>query len=195
VTWILTLEEALLLSSLTGLILCLIWQLFRRLFDRPETLWIIYQGLRLTVLFWLFPAAFLLLGIWTGSFSGGMIRGMLPVSTPVMNLTAAAVGLIWCTGFLITAFRYLRDAGELRHLLAGCRQAEITAEELTEAFRGNRRLSGRVRVYECGFLPGALTAGVLHPVILLPPAGAYTREERRLMLLHEAVHVMSHDVF
>jgi beta-lactamase regulating signal transducer with metallopeptidase domain/5-hydroxyisourate hydrolase-like protein (transthyretin family) len=119
------------------------------------------------------------------------------VSESLFPSWTVGLGLVWCTGFLLLMGRQAR----LGFCLAKQRRTwrPVADPSLQTLFQACRRELALIRPVKLLLVSEPRTpalVGVFRPCVLLPEALAtrFSREELRLILLHELVHVRRWDV-
>lgn len=119
-------------------------------------------------------------------------RGTFATSTPDLRRWAV---ISWFTVASLLALRLTVSWLRVRRLVRRC-WAVDDGPIVTEftAIRDKFRLRRRVACYVAPFATAPLATGILLPRIILPPASReWTREQLRLVLMHELAHIRRHD--
>ena len=112
-------------------------------------------------------------------------------SASVWPVVAMAIWLAVAIALLARAL--LRGRVALRGALADGRAAQDPEVAALERARVRTTLSRPVRLVISPSMPAPATAGILHPVIILPSAAALTEPELETILTHECAHIARHD--
>lgn len=119
-----------------------------------------------------------------------------PAAHPGWGLVEA-LAVVWLAGALLLAFRVLRSESIVRNWLEDA-EAEDTPE--WQGLLGEcARALGMKKVPPLRLKPGLsspVAAGIACPVVVMPTAaGQWSRETRKMALLHELAHVQRRDLW
>lgn len=184
---------ALLLTSVTGSIAYLAWELIKVWMDRQKKLRFIYPILIGVLPFFLVPVVYLYLKVQTGILTG-MTTGTLFMRTPAIHTIQSTVGAIWLTGFSLSLCVYL-----FRFLILYFKlyRKNLTAEEsivrVKERIIKELGIKENVAVYQNYAAPAPMVTGLFKKCIILP-VQVYDERELEAVMYHELVHIRQHIV-
>lgn len=184
---------ALLLMSLAGSVLFLIWLIFRRLFENFCDTSVMYYGIRIVLLALLIPVMYIGLFFNTVDILTGEMEGSHFLITRSMRNWAAVFGIIWLTGAVVRLSPYVYR----EFIWHKIRKWEIEADsewvELLEECKKKMGIRRRVKLYMLEAIFTSFTNGSCNPAIWLPTG--FERSDYEMMLCHELIHVCHRDIF
>jgi beta-lactamase regulating signal transducer with metallopeptidase domain len=116
------------------------------------------------------------------------------ISVPATVPWALWVLIVWAAGML--AILAMRVVGSVCVWRRAAESAPVTSgawRDLAEELAASLGLARRVRLLESDRPLMPVTWGMVQPAVLLPPAGEWSDDRRRVVLLHELAHVKRWD--
>ena len=182
--WIIDLTTALWLSSLTGTILFLIWYAVSRLSESTGRFNTIYALLRPVFLFWNLPLSFVVLQHLNYSRWGGMLF-RYPQETERRLFFVSA---IWLVGAGMLLFRYAWNAWRMHQKYRISLPIDDSVYDLFLETCGELGIGeGNVELVSDYRLKIPCLGGLLRTYVVLPDA-EYTKEQLKLIFVHELTH-------
>ncbi len=191
--WTINLMYAVLLTSFTGMVLFGFWYGIGRLMERTGFLNVVYELLKVVLVFWYVPVAYAALvyenntNIYLGGF---LFRG-----TPVIRLISEIFCVSWLgiTGLLLIRYAFIvvnsRKAYRFAVFCEGwefecfkevCKELKVHPDRIELAMNKNEQVPKII--------------GVCKPMIILP-AKEFTKEELRVIFMHELTHYKQKDLW
>jgi len=131
------------------------------------------------------------------SGAGGAVRTLEGLSAPsaAHSMPWGSILLaLWALGALVEICRLARALGRVSRVVRHGRPLDEPWSALLHEAKGLVGFGRRVRLLESAEVATPMTGGLIQPVVLLPPTSRdWTPERRRLVLLHELVHVQRGD--
>lgn len=192
--WMSELVYALAFTTITGALLTGIWFLAGRLLERLGFISVAYRLLKTLACFWLLPIAYCVLK-WL-NLQLYRWQGFLFLPTPFLSMAGKIFFGLWVVVAAAVFCFYLRERVCLHKRLAVsavCEDGRILdsfAKILEELKIPGAKAVLRISEYET--IP--FTAGIFHPVIILPACN-YGEHELEIIFRHELAHVLHKDVF
>lgn len=171
-------------TSITGSVLFGIWYLIGLVIERIGYFHVQYQILKVSMLFWLFPIAFIELMV----FNGAMWDYVLSARTKAISAFALVFLCVWTIGFCTLVWKYCRDDyttvrklsaacvvdGEIYDLfLEICHKLDISTDEVELVF---------------DYSVGSPCIGGFRKNYIVLPNLEYTQEQLEVIFLHELTH-------
>lgn len=192
--WMIQWSSLLLLTSLTGAILLSVWYLAGVFLERLGLIHMLYWFLRMVMVFFLIPVAYLVLC----ALDSQRIYGdgcLFNITSGLMKLGHVLV-LIWAVGFLVVFSKNVLKSGIVRYHYRGgfpcknaCRNAifQQVCSELGIA-------EGTVKLFESYHAISPYQIGILEKRIYLP-VKELSEKELRIIFFHELTHCRQNDLF
>lgn len=178
------------LTSLTGAIVVIFWYVIGRVLEYIGFANIVFDLLKLAVLYFFLPIAFITLK----SRNFGFSKGFLLSPTPYIIALCRGFIQIWLIGavmmFVYLSFDMLRTMCKCRGAFCCSQDVQAVFDELKGDLLSNR---SPLQLRQCYRVKIPFSVGVLRPRIVLP-VERYTQEELRIILLHEMTHYKQGDL-
>lgn len=190
--WTISFLYAVLITSVIGGIFTIIWYLIGRLLERIGFLNILYQMLKVVLLFWYIPVSYLL--VYVANEESSRWGGILFAKTPALLKAATIVSVIWFILSLLLLTRYMLSVfwSYLRYRNAMQCNCEIQ-EYFQDICRRMDIRAGKVALVQSHRVKVPGLVGVWRPRVILPQE-EYTREQLEVILVHELTHYRQKDV-
>ena len=192
-SWMIELTFAILLTSVTGSILLLLWYFIGRLLQRSGYLNIQYLLLKIELLFFVIPVFYL---YFTRNSNLVLMKagGVLFLETPVIRTGSLIFSAVWLSGVIMISAIYIFDIVRLYWRNRGKIPCVKEVEECFHAVCKKLNIpQGRVRLYRSYRIQVPELIGVLHPVVMLPVED-FTPEEMQVIFIHELTHYRQKDI-
>lgn len=176
-------------TSITGTIVTLAWYGIGKLLERLGFLHVLYDLLRAAALFWLVSAGYLM-----EQYYYPIVKGITILDcSPVIVRVSKCFCLVWFAGIALHLLWYLLQLLKLRLRLRAAIECETAVRQtFAEVCREYRLPEKWVRVLQSYRETVPKVVGVWRPCVLLP-VKSYPKEELRLILKHELMHVRQMD--
>jgi beta-lactamase regulating signal transducer with metallopeptidase domain len=186
--WTINVMSAVLLTSLTGSIVFLVWYAVGRLLEYLGFANVVYELLKAVLGFWYLPVAFLVLLAQSRQFRGDRWGGFLFLYTPVVYRISIVFCIAWFAGVLFFGTRYILDNVRMHRIY---KNAVPISEEGWDCFQSVcaelNIAPGRVEAVESARDHVSKIFGLWHPTIVFPVA-EFDEEQYRIMFIHELTH-------
>ena len=178
------------LTSATGTILFAAWYWIGQLLERMGYVNIMYWLLRLLLVFWFVPMAYLIMAIEDMKNTG---RSFVFFNTDIIGDVSSGLVVIWLLVVLCSSTRYVR---EIRRTNRRFKDAFICELDVKKVFEDTcQRLSvknGRVKVRQSYQTRTPVCVGTFRPTVIIPVMD-YTTEELQVIFVHELTHYKHKD--
>lgn len=179
-----------LLSSLTGAIMVMLWYTIGLVLERIGFANIVFELLKMVVLFFMLPIAFVVLK-W---YEADMGRGYLFSPTPSIMRICKPVVCYWLLGvglvLLAMIFELIWTKVKYRGAFPCSRNVQAVFGELKGDLLSKR---SSLQLRQCYNAHTPCIVGLVKPTIILPVVD-YTPEELRVVLFHEMTHYKQKDL-
>ena len=192
-TWTIEFLTALVLTSLTGSLVLVVWFGLGMLLDEAGYRNIFYRFLQMAGIFFVVPVVYLVFRMTDASRT--IAGGTLFAPTPTL-LWVGRVGVaIWLCVLGVMAGRMVWRGRCFRQLL----QDAFPCEEKVDAFFRKACVKqsvpeGSVRLLQSYHVQGPVIVGTLHPAVILP-VQVYREEELSVIFDHELTHHRHRDLW
>ena len=191
--WTTNLAIILALTTLTGSAMYGIWFGIGKLLERIGLVNIIYVMLKVCLIFWFIPFAYIFL--FLSDVPHYLWGGFLFFKTPLLRVACAVLVFAWIAAVIYYLFRYVCDVLFLRakygHLMeCDSRQKQVFSQVCKELGVSEKR----IRLMRDPGDGGPKIAGLFHPMVLLP-LNDLSDEELRVVFYHELTHYRQKDVW
>lgn len=179
-----------LLSSISGSILYVIWKITAKLLKREDFLYAVKCGIHLVVIFF-----FIIMSVSIGVlFYISLQPGKIVWPLHTVNIRNIMKGLffIWTCGAIFKICLYMLRCHRLRKLSKTYIPCDLSVKRLFEDLCDEMEIKKRILVVQSISIPIARIEGILHPCICIPVM-EYKESELRIILKHELVHYLNHD--
>ena len=188
--WTIRIFIAIMLTSATGTILFAAWYWIGQLLERMGYVNIMYWLLRLLLVFWFVPMAYLIMAIEDMKNTG---RSFVFFNTDIIGYASSVLVAIWLFVVLCSSTCYVR---EIRRTNRRFKDAFICELDIKKVFEDTcQRLSvknGRVKVRQSYQTSTPVCVGTFRPTVIIPVMD-YTTEELRVIFVHELTHYKHKD--
>lgn len=178
------------LLSLTGAIMVMLWYAIGLVLERIGFANIVFELLKMVVLFYMLPIAFITLK-W---YEADMGKGYLLSPTPYIVKLCKPVLPCWLLGAIIVLltmiFELLWTKVKYREAFPCSGNVEAVFGELKGDLLSKRSV---LQLRQCYKASTPCVVGVFQPTIILPVEN-YTTEELRVILYHEMTHYKQKDL-
>ncbi|MEY8430207.1 M56 family metallopeptidase [Lachnospiraceae bacterium 48-42] len=182
----------LLLTSLTGSIVFVIWCILGQQLEKVGFINILYRLMKLVMIFFLVPVLYVAMTWLDDTYA--RYRGDLFLHTEIIMKVCGFLLLLWIAGVCYMLYRQLRLERRTKQMFQNCFPCEPQIEELFRAIEENMGITkGKVRLVRCYYTPIALLRGVRHPMVVLP-VEVYSNEELEVIFRHELMHYKHNDI-
>ncbi|MCD8149378.1 MAG: M56 family metallopeptidase [Clostridiales bacterium] len=191
--WTIKLAFLILLTTLTGSVLTMVWYGIGRGLEHAGYLNILYWVFRVIQIFWIIPIPWLVLMVMVRR--DGTIRyGMMFFPTPMMLGVCKMVCLIWSAGVVVYTVSYVRVTLYYRRTVREACPCDRKTTEIFLTVCEELHLSPkRIALGQTYKAAVPQVTGWYHLTILLPMEH-FTREELYFVFLHEMTHVRHRDL-
>ncbi len=191
--WTIKLAFVILLTTVTGSVLTVVWYGIGRGLGYTGCLNLLYWIFRAIQIFWFFPLSWLALTV-TARRNGTAWFGMMFFPSPLMLGFCKVICLLWSAGAAICMASYARLSFCHWRLVKEACPCDRETMEVLRAVREELHIpAGRVSLRQTYRVEVPLVTGVRHLTILLPMAH-YTEDELYFVFLHEMMHVRHRDL-
>lgn len=191
--WTIDFCYAVILTSLTGSVLTLMWYLVGALLERIGFMNIRHILLRGVLFFYLVPMAYVMFKI--PSCMPAMMDARFFASTPMILWISRVLVALWMIGAIFFGIRHIGRVQSLRKKNREAIPCERSVQEYFEQICLELKVpAGKVQLLQSYHAPVPAIMGVIHPKIILP-VKAYSKEELRVIFLHELTHYKQGDLF
>lgn len=188
--WTIRFCIAIMLTSATGTILFAAWYWIGQLLERMGYVNIMYWLLRLLLVFWFVPLAYLIMAMDDMKNTG---RSFVFFNTDIIGDVSSGLVAIWLFVVLCSSTRYVR---EIRRTNRRFKDAFICELDVKKVFEDTcQRLSvknGRVKVRQSYQTSTPVCVGTFRPTVIIPVMD-YTTEELQVIFVHELTHYKHKD--
>ncbi len=179
------------LSSLTGAIMVILWYGIGLILERIGFANIVFELLKMVVLFFLLPIAYVGLQVYIAHLDSGHLFS----PTPTIVRACERFVLLWAIGAVLVLLYIIHDYSKLRRISRNSFECSKDSQELfreltLELLQGKSRL--QIRQSYQNTTP--YVEGLPTPRIVLPVAD-YTQQELRVILVHEMMHYKQKDLW
>ncbi|MDD4370105.1 MAG: M56 family metallopeptidase [Anaerostipes sp.] len=173
-------------TSLTGSLLLLYWLLIEKVGMKKGNPKAIYYVLKLIILSYLVPVAYVILKYKDGLF--------IFWGTPEkLQVTLKVVVCIWSVGFVVQLAFYHKKNQELKKILEKCHNCRHEIYLIAMICKKRVGIKRRVLFYQGAKIPVPMVFGIIRPKILIPDV-SYTKSELEVALIHELEHCKHRDL-
>lgn len=191
--WTIDLCYAIILTSLTGSVLTLMWYLVGELLEWTGFMNIRHILLRGVLIFYLVPVAYIMFKI--PSHMSGMVDARFFTATPMILWISRALVALWVAGVIFYGIRHIGRTQELKKKNEDAIPCERSVQEYFEQICLELKVPvGKVQLLQSYHAMVPAIMGVIHPKIILP-VKAYSKEELRVIFLHELTHYKQGDLY
>lgn len=180
-----------LLTSVTGTILFAVWYGIGQILEKMGYINILYRLLRLLLIFWFIPLAYITIVIDIDFGKDG--ENFLFFNTKTIEYTSKIIVMLWGFVVLYNCAKYIRN---IYVTYLQCRENFECDVEMRDFFEDVCRQfsikKGRVRVRQSLNTPVPLCVGTFRPMVILP-SGKYTKEQMKVIFVHELIHYKHKD--
>jgi beta-lactamase regulating signal transducer with metallopeptidase domain len=185
--WTIDVIFTVILTTLTGTAVFLVWYAIGRLLEFLGFVNIVYELLKAVLVFWYIPVAFLALKFDHTAFDvwGGFL---FDYSTPVISVVSVVVCLLWMAGVVYFIAKYIIDNVRMTHRYQNAMPIPgngwVCYDRVCEELGVPKE---RVDAVESRHEEGAKIVGIRKPTIIFPIA-EFSDEEYRITFIHELTH-------
>lgn len=176
--------SAILLTTLSGSILYIIWYIFGIILERTGFVNLMYELLKVVMLFYIFPISYFILLICNDMIWGGFL---FRYNTKLGDI-CSTIFVAWIIGFLFLFIRFMMKAIRIRFL---SKKAVFAGEDIYSLFVEVCEELGiekrQVELVNDSHQDIPCIVGLWKGYVILP-VKEYTLEELRLIFLHELIH-------
>ncbi len=191
--WTIEFLYALVITTLTGSIMTLAWYLIGRLLEYAGVTNILYDLLKVVLVFYYVPAGYLVLRLKL-AFSDYW-EAYIFIKTPLILYISYGITALWLAGVIWGVVRCVIGIRKLHNRCADAIPCPLEVQEQFAAVCAEMHISakrvGIVRSYRV-LVPQI--SGLLRPKVMLPVED-YSEEELRVILIHELTHYKEHDIW
>lgn len=188
--WTIRVITAVILTSVTGTILFAVWYWIGQLLEKMGYINIMYWLLRLLLVFWFVPLAYLTIVI--DNLVNEPRSFVFFITDIITSVSNVLVG-IWILVVLCSCVGYVRS---IRKTYRHFKDAFECEPEIRDAFEDACRLlsikKGRVKVRQSFKTLIPVCIGTFRPTVIIP-SGHYTEEELQVIFVHELTHYKHKD--
>lgn len=191
--WTINLMYAVLLTSVTGTVLFGFWYGIGRLMERTGFLNVVYELLKVVLVFWYVPVAYAVLVYEnnTNIYYGGFLFRETPVIRPISVIFCES--WLCVIGFLLIRYAFtVVNSRKAYRLAVFCEGREFKCFE--EVCKELKVHPDRIELVMDKNEQVPKIIGVCKPMIILP-AKEFTKEELRVILMHELTHYKQMDLW
>lgn len=189
--WTIRFIIAILLTSLTGTILYAVWYGIGTILERMGYVNIMYWLLRLLLVFWFIPIAYITIALDIDLRTNG--GSFLFFNTKTIVFASEVLVGIWGLVVLCNCGKYIGDICKMNlHLRSNFEcDVEMRAffDDICEMLSIKK---GRVQVRQSLMTPIPVCVGTFRPTVIIP-SGDYTKEQLMVIFIHELVHYKHKD--
>lgn len=182
--WMIDITVGILLTTVTGSILFFVWYSIGKILERAGFINVMYELLKVVLLFWLLPVSYaILVGMNEIKWGGFLFR-----YTKSLGIFCTILCILWLLG---VAYFIVRYVSQIKSVQRKYKNAVPVGEEIYLLYQ---RICEEMHipvekvdlVYDAKIETPCL-GGMKHNYILLP-IREYTEEQLRVILLHELTH-------
>lgn len=175
-----------LLSDILGTLIYLIWKLFEKRYDRQEYVTALYAGLHLVVAL---VFIIMVLGIASDLYVWNLPQyDRLWLPTPALICVGTFFSCLWLAGAvcMMAEFFWLHIVHYL--IIRSLFHADVGDQKALEQVKASLGIGSRsISLYTGYAITTPEMTGFLHPKVCIP-AGRYTEDSLRNILVHELIH-------
>lgn len=189
-TLLINVATLILLSSLTGAIMAGIWYAIGLLLERIGFANIVFELLKMVVLFFLLPIAFVILKVYNEVVGDGRLFGPTPAIVRFCNWFVP----LWGIGVVIALTYIILSMLRVKYRFREAFSCPFRVQAIFDDLKCEMHLKrSPLQLVQCYHAEVPCTYGVLTPRIVLPVED-YSDDELRVILLHEMTHYKQKDV-
>lgn len=179
------------LTTLTGIILMFAWYGIGLILERLGFINIVFELLKMVVLFFYLPIAFVGLKIYIARDGVGQLFSPTPLIIDICQVFSViwGIGVLFGVGVVIYNFILLHKSNST---LFECEQEQVLLFEQVKAELGLER--SRIRLRQSYHHTTPYVVGIPTPKVVLPVTH-YSPEELRVIFVHELMHYKQKDLF
>ncbi|MBC5743281.1 M56 family metallopeptidase [Lachnospiraceae bacterium MD308] len=191
-TWTIKPVACLILTSVSGSILFIFWYFLGRLLEKVGFLNILYEFMKLVMVFFTVPVLFFAMRWMDDTF--GTYKGDLFVQTQLIMTVCGSFLVLWLAAACFMLYRQMRLVYRTKQLFSASFPCERHVEELFEEIRQKMGIpEGKVALARCYQTPMAVLWGIRRPTVVLP-VETYSDEELEVIFVHELTHYKHNDI-
>ena len=181
--WTIKLFIAMMLTSATGMIIFTIWYWIGRFLEKMGYINIMYWLLRLVLVFWFVPMAYLTIFI-----ENNKDRNFLFFNTDMFIYDSKIFILIWAVVVCYSCVRYFTNMIIANRHVKKAFECELKVKTVFDDICTSLKIKkGRVHVMQSFELTVPICVGTVHPIVIIPDYD-YTLDELQVIFVHELTH-------
>ena len=181
----------LLFTCITGSVFTVLWMIAGKILEKAGDMKFIYLLLRLVMLGYTVPFAYLFLRIREAVL--GTMNGWLFNVTPEIWNIMRVLLIVWVTVAIYHFLHHLIQSLRFGHRENLYLPAELKQREILEELCHEFGIRKKIEVYQCYHLLSPCISGYFRTKIFLPDR-KYSEKELRMIFTHELKHYMQKDV-
>lgn len=189
--WMIRFIITILLTSLTGTILFVAWYGIGQTLEKMGYVNIMYQLLRLLLVFWFVPLAYITIALDMNIGENG--GNFLFFNTKIIEYISSIIVILWMLVVGYNSIKYLRS---IYMTYLQCREnfeCDVETREFFEDICNQLSVKrGRVQVRQSLHTPIPICVGAFRPMVIIPAVN-YTKEQKRVIFVHELIHYKHKD--
>lgn len=175
------------LCSVTGSVLFFYWKPISRYLEKKGDAKLNYAILKIIVVAFFVPVLSII-------FEDLSHKSYLFSTTTVIRNITEIIGVIWLAGAAASGCFYFLKYRRLRKSLENSCICSRQTQKIADECRKKLCVRRRINVYQSYQIPVPFICGVVRPKIILPEEH-YTKQELKIILLHEMEHYKQRDIF
>lgn len=184
--WVLSI----ILSTISGSMLYVIWMITARFFKREDFLYAIRYGMHLVIIFFIIIAFVDMRVFFYIKMQPGKIVWSL-YTVPIRNILKGLL-IVWTGGVVFKICLYMLRFYRLRRLSKTYIPCDLSVKRKFEKLCDEMGIKRKILLVQSMGIPVARIEGILFPRICIPIM-EYEENELRIILKHELVHYRNHD--
>ena len=186
--WTIKLFIAMMLTSATGMIIFIIWYWIGRFLEKMGYINIMYLLLRLVLIFWFVPMAYLTIFI-----ENNKDGNFLFFNTDMFIYGSRVFILIWAVVVCYSCVRYFTNMIIAHRHVKKAFECELKVKTVFDDICTSLKIKkGRVHVMQSFELTVPICVGTVHPIVIIPDYD-YTLDELQVIFVHELTHYKHKD--
>lgn len=182
--WMISLTLAIVLTTITGTILFGVWYVIGKILELTGFINVMYELVKAVMVFWMVPVSFIFLNARNIHYWGGFMF----MNTPLIGAVCSVFCVAWIAGVIHLLWKYVVDNIKLMKRYKNMFPADGSVlDYFYEICEELRIKEGKVDLVEDSRANGPFICGMRKAYVVLP-LREYSREQLRVIFLHELIH-------
>lgn len=191
-SWTIKLVAGLLMTSLTGSIIYLVWHAIGQRLEAAGYLNILYRLMKVVIIFFMVPCLFWLMDYQEQKYA--FYGGSLFLQTKALMVGNLILIVLWGFMAVRSLIEQIKEIQAIRKALRKRIPCEAGKRAVFEQICGDMKIRrGRVGLWQSYEIKIPIIWGIIRPMVVLP-VEEYSEIELRVIFTHELVHYQHHDV-